>query len=420
MTSVAEILLLIGGLFVAGLVADLIARRTPIPRVTLLVLLGVAAGPVGLDLLAGADSWSPVVSQVALAMVAFLLGGQLHRGELRGHGRAVLLGSLILVVVTASFVGAGLILLGFAPEVALPLAAIGTSTAPAAVADVVRQVRARGPFSRVLLGVVAMDDAWGLVLFSLTLAVAVGLGSSAGAEHVLLEGVGELLGSVVLGGALGFAMAAVTGRLHPGEPTQVEALGGVFLCAGAALALGCSALLAAMVMGVVVTNRGSHHRRPFRAIEGIEWPFMILFFVLSGASLRLEELAGAGGLVLALVVLRVAGRIVGGVLAAQAGRLEGASGRWLGVALLPQAGVALGMAIAAARELPASGATILTAVVATTVVFELTGPFFTRRALNATGEAREGTSEGAASGRVRGALTSHGRGKRRRGARPPT
>jgi NhaP-type Na+/H+ or K+/H+ antiporter len=236
-TSVAEILLLIGGIFLAGLVADLIGRRTPIPRVTLLVLLGVAAGPAGLDLLARADSWSPVVSQVALAMVAFLLGGALHRGALRGHGRAVVLGSLILVVVTAMLVGCGLILLGFPLEVALPLAAIVTATDPAAVADVLRQVRARGPFSRVLLGVVAMDDAWGLVLFSLALAVAVSLGASAGAEHVLLEGAGELFGSVVLGGVLGLAMAALTGRLHPGEPTQVEALGGVFLCAGAALAL---------------------------------------------------------------------------------------------------------------------------------------------------------------------------------------
>jgi hypothetical protein len=88
--------------------------------------------------------------------------------------------------------------------------------------------------------------------------------------------------------------------------------------------------------------------------------------------------------------------------------------------LLPQAGVALGMAIVAARELPISGSRILAPVVATTVVFELIGPFFTRRALNATGEAREGNGEGVANGRVRGALTSHGRGKSRRESGPPT
>jgi Kef-type K+ transport system membrane component KefB len=305
---------------------------------------------------------------------------------LREHGRAVVLISLVVVAATAGLVGGGLLALGWPVSVALPLAAIATATAPAAVSDVVRELRARGPFTKTLLGVVAVDDAWSIIAMSLALAVLLGLADPEAAGAVVWEGVVDLGGALLVGCALGLPMAWLTGRVHAGEPTQAEALGGVLLCGGVALLLDVSLLLSSMTMGVVVANVARHHRRTFRAIEGVEWPFMVLFFVLSGASLAFGPPGSAAALVAAYVVLRLLGRLAGGWLSGLAlGQVE--STRKLGFALLPQAGVAIGLALVASRRLPEAGGVILSATVASTIIFELTGPVLTRLMLSQSGEA---------------------------------
>jgi len=380
-------LLTLGALFLAGLAADLIGQRTRLPRVTLLLLVGVGTGPLGLDLFARlGTAWFPLIADLALVMVAFLLGGELTPALLRERGRMVLVVSLVVVVVTLGCVAAGLLALGWPLPVALLLGAIATATAPAAVSDVAREAGARGPFTRTLLGVVAVDDAWGIAAMSLALALVLGLHGPESARTAALDGLAEIGGALLVGCLLGIPLALLTGRIRAGEPTQAEALGAVLLCGGLALLLHVSLLLAAMTMGAVVANLARHHRRPFRAIEGIEWPFMLLFFISSGASLRPAELSASAGLTLAYVVLRLIGRIAGGWLGV---RLAGGSlSRGVGLALLPQAGVAIGMALMASQRLPEPGGVILSATVAATVVFELLGPLFTRRALVRSGEAR--------------------------------
>jgi Kef-type K+ transport system membrane component KefB len=386
---IAIALITLGAVFLAGLAADYVGHRTRLPRVTLLLLLGVCVGPLGFDLFpASATAWFPFVADLALVMVAFLLGGELTLSLLRSHGRAVLVISLMVVAVTAMTVGAGLLALGWPVSVALLLAAISTSTDPAAVSDVVRQTRARGPFTKTLIGVVAVDDAWGIAAMSLALAFVLGLDSPEAARVVALDGFIELMGAVLVGCALGIPMALLTGRLRIGEPTQAEALGGVLLCGGVALLLDVSFLLAAMTMGVVVANLARHHRRPFRAIEGIEWPFMILFFVLSGTSLQVEEFGAAAGLTFAYVILRVLGRVLGGWLGSRFSE-PSPHNREVGVALLPQAGIAIGMALVVSQRVPDVGGVILTATVAGTIVFEIVGPILTRLVLTRSGESHE-------------------------------
>ena len=373
-------LLTLGAIFLAGLAADLLGRRTRLPRVTLLLLLGVAVGPLGLGVFPDSQAdWFPFVADLALLMVAFLLGGELTPAMLREHGREVLGISLVVVVVTAAAVALGLLALGWPAPVALVLAAVATSTAPAAVTDVVRETRARGPFAKLLLGVVAVDDAWGIAALSLALAAVLAIQGHESAGQALLEGAYDLGGALLLGAVLGGPMALLSGRVRPGEPTQAEALGGVLLCGGLALWLGVSLLLAAMSMGIVVANLATHHRRPFRAIEGIEWPLMVLFFVLSGATLRRSELVQAGTLTLAFVGLRTLGRLVGGWAGARLCNTEKATR--IGVALLPQAGVAIGMALVASQRLPELGGMILSATIGATIIFELGGPILTRAML---------------------------------------
>ena len=189
------------------------------------------------------------------------------------------------------------------------------------------------------------------------------------------------VGALLLGVVIGIPTAYLTGRLDPGEPTLAEALGVVFLCGGIALWLHVSFLLAAMALGATVASLARHHRRPFHAIEGIEWPFMILFFLLAGASIEIESLTTLGTLVVAYIALRSGGIVLG----ATAGCTLAGTGppirRWLGVALLPQAGVALGMALVATERFPGRAQEILPVAIAATAFFELVGPVFTRLAV---------------------------------------
>jgi Kef-type K+ transport system membrane component KefB len=271
-------------------------------------------------------------------------------------------------------------------EVALLLAGIATSTAPAATADVVHEVKANGRFADTLLAIVAVDDAWGLMVFSIMLAVALALTGQGGGDGVLGSTMWDLGGAFVVGVALGVPMAYLTGRIRPGEPTLAEALGVVLLCGGIALWLDVSFLLASMVLGAIVANLARHHKRPFHAIEGIEWPFLILFFILAGASLQIDSLATVGLLGAAYIILRIVGRLIGAWAGGVLSNADPLMRRWMGMALMPQAGVALGMALVATQRLPDLSDIILPVVIGATVLFEVIGPVLTRRVLILAGE----------------------------------
>ncbi|MEO0996973.1 MAG: cation:proton antiporter [Pseudomonadota bacterium] len=377
------VLLVLGLLFLVGLAADLLGRHSPLPRVTLLIVSGVAVGPAGFGLLPAAfiDDWFPLLSGVALALIGFLLGQDVSRAVLSRRGLSVLVVAVTKPLGAALTVAAALLLTGVEPLVALVLAGIATTTAPAATWDVVHESGAGGEFADTLLSVVALDDVTGLLAFALILAFAVTLGTDAGGAAVLTSGLVDIGGSVLLGGALGVPMAYLTGRISRGEPTLAEALGFVLLAAGLAQTLSLTPILTTMTMGSVVAGLARHHTRPFSAIEGIEWPFMILFFVLAGASLDLAAVQAVSAVTLVYVVARTFGTYAGAFGGAAMTGAERSVRNWLGLALLPQAGVAIGMALVASQRLPAIADIVLPTVLTATIVFEIVAPVITRRAL---------------------------------------
>ncbi len=386
-SPIASILITFGGLFLLGLLADLLGRHTPLPRVTLLLLAGFVIGPSALDWLpAFTEEWFPVLTNIALAMIGFLLGQNMTRARFRELGRPVIAMSLGEVSMTMLLVFGALSLVGVPLEIALLLAGIAPATAPAATVDVVHEYRAKGRFTDTLLGIVAIDDVWGLLVFSLLLAAAQALGGQGGATESLLHGVRDVGGAIALGVALGLPMAYLTGRIRPGEPSQAEALGLVLLAAGIAEWLGVSYILSAIVLGATVANLARHHNRPFRVIEGIEWPFLILFFLLAGAALHVDALAQAGALAAGYIGLRVVGRLLGTRLGGWLTGTDVTIRRWMGLALLPQAGVAIGMALLAGQRFPELRDVILPVVLGSTVVFELIGPVATRWTLSHVGD----------------------------------
>ncbi|WP_319469282.1 cation:proton antiporter [uncultured Pseudodesulfovibrio sp.] len=380
MFSPASMLITLGLLFLAGLATDFIGRHTFLPRVSALILLGFLAGPSGFDILPDITSvWFPYVTDMILVMVGFLLGSSLTFTELRESGKSVFLISISVVVVTTLLVGAGLWMIGVPLPLSLLCGGIASSTDPTATMDVVHEMNIRNLPSRILLRIVAIDDAWGLIIFSILL-VFVQSSVGGGGAGIVLTALWDIGGALFVGVALGLPMSFLTGRIRPGEPTLTEAVGMVLLCGGVALWLNVSHLLASMTMGIVVANLARHHTRPFRAIERIEWPFVVLFFIFAGASIHMEHLFDAGFVILAYMALRILGRFFGAKIG---GRMAGAGIRmenWMGLALMPQAGVSLGMALVASHRF-AGLDSIVTIVVSATVFFEIVGPVCVRFAL---------------------------------------
>ena len=382
MDSTAQILLTLGGILLLGLATDVLGQRTFLPRVTLMLLFGMLIGPGMLDLVPAmvADRFE-LIASMALLMVGFLLGGRLTRENLQRSGREIISISITTVMVTALVVFLGLFIVGVPLEIAILLGCIASATAPAATVDIVLESGYTGRFADLLLAVVALDDAWGLIIFSLGLALVAALAGVDGHASPLLMALKDIGGAAILGLLIGLPAAYMTGRIRQGQPMLAEALGLVFVCGGLALWLDVSFLIASMVMGAVVANLAKHHEYPFHAIEDIEWPFMVIFFVLAGASLEFGTLRDIGLFGAAYVVSRITGKVLGAALGGRFSRACRVTCRWIGVAMLPQAGVAMGMALVATNLLPEYSQLVLSVVISTTVFFELIGPPFTRLAL---------------------------------------
>lgn len=388
MDGTAQTLLTLGAVLLVGLLADEASRRLRLPTVTVLLLLGIAVGPEVLDLLpAATDDWFPIVSTIALTMVGFILGGEFTADHLKANGRAYLVLAAAQGIAVAALIALVLLLAGVEVSLALCLAGIAVATAPAATLAVVQEQGADGPFTRALLTVVALDDVIAVTLFAVLATVAAAVTAS-GSVGLLGEAVWEIFGAVGLGLAIGVPAAYLTGRLRVGLPTQEEAYGVVLVCAGLALAADVSFLLAAVVVGATIANLAKHHEIPFNEIERIEWPALTVFFVLAGASLEFDTLGGVGVLGAGYIALRSLGKVLGSELGGRWVGLALEGRRWLGVAMLPQAGVAIGLALLAAEQFPDVAEDVLAVVIASTVVFELTGPVLTRLALTRVGEAR--------------------------------
>ena len=356
MDSTAQILLTLGGILLLGLATDVLGQRTFLPRVTLMLLFGILIGPEILD-------WIPAVitdrfeliTNMALLMVGFLLGGRLTRENLRHSGREMVSISVIAVIVTTLTVFIGLFLIGVPLDIAILLGCIASATAPATTVDIVSESGCKGRFANLLLAVVALDDAWGLIIFSLGLALVAALVGVDGHASPLLMALKDIGGAAILGLLIGLPAAYMTGRIRQGQPMLVEALGLVFVCGGLAVWLDVSFLIASMVMGTVVANLATHHEYPFHAIEDIEWPFMVIFFMLAGALLEFSTLKDIGLIGSVYVICRIAGKVLGAGLGS--------------------------MALVATSLLPEYRQVVLSVVVSTTVFFELIGPTFTRLAL---------------------------------------
>ena len=382
MQSASQFLIALGGILLLGLLTDVLGRRTHLPRVTLLLVFGVIIGKDLLDIIPSVFSDRfEIIADMALLMVGFLLGGRLTAGTLKNSASQVLWISISAALVTTVMVSLGLIWIGVSEEIAILLGCIASATAPAAVLDVVTESGYKGRFSDLLLSIVSLDDVWALLLFGIGIAVVRSISGLDGDMLPILIIAREIGGAILLGLLIGLPAAYLTGRIKPGQPILIEALGIVFICGGLAIMLDVSFLIASIVMGAVIANFAKHHEYPFHAIEGVEWPFMVIFFVLAGASLELSAVSEIGFIGIVYILCRATGKYLGVMLGSHCGKAGKETKRWMGIALLPQAGVAIGMALVASEHFPGYRQTLLSVIISTTIFFEIIGPVFTRMAL---------------------------------------
>ena len=226
MPEVTNFLLTLGGIFLLALATDALGRRTFLPRVTLLLVLGAVAGKEALNLVPPLffDRFD-IISDMALLMIGFLLGGRLTSDLLKQSINKVMWISLCAALGTTAIVTTGLVLIGVSHELAILLGCIASATAPAASVDIVIESNYKGPFSNLLLSIVALDDAWGLILFSVGIAVVSTMNGMTTDVSPLMLIAKEIGGAIMLGLFIGLPAAYLTGRIKPGQPMLTEALG---------------------------------------------------------------------------------------------------------------------------------------------------------------------------------------------------
>ncbi|NLD82817.1 MAG: cation:proton antiporter [Clostridiales bacterium] len=383
-----NILLVMGIAMAAGLLVSRGARLVKLPNVTAFLVAGLVIGPCVAGIISKEQAASMgVISEAALGFIAYAIGGEFKLSYLKKIGRAPLTITAFQGLITALCVDAGLILLGFDVPLSLLLGAIALATAPAATLMVVRQYKAKGPVTQMLLPVVAMDDALGLMVFSISASVAQGmLGGEMTAYSMVAVPLLEIVGSFALGGALGMVLA-FGARFFASRGNKLAlsiacVLAGVGLCD----MYGLSSLLVCMMIGAVMVNVSQQREVLMEQCDRFTPPLFLLFFVLSGAELDLSVLPSVGLIGILYLVLRSLGKWGGAMLGAVCVHADEAIKKYLGLTLLPQAGVAIGMATLVSSRFPTLGAQVNTIVLAGVLVFELAGPVITKWALTKAGE----------------------------------
>ena len=410
-----EILLTIGIAMFAGLFLSRFTSKWNLPDVTSYLVAGVLVGPLCLGRLGipgvGFSSFEFVESMgllcdVALGFIAFSIGSEFRVSALRKTGRQATVIAITQALTATLVVDVALVVLHLILGDRLPLStclilgAIATATAPAATLMVINQYKAKGPLTDILMPIVALDDAVGLVVFAVSCGVARALSSGAvNLLSLLVNPMLEIVGSLLLGSLLGWVFSLVEKFFNSGSKRLSLAVAFVVICTAlsklrfhfeSGLEIGFSPLLVTMMCGTIFCNLCDFSEEIMFKAERWTAPIYVLFFVISGAELDLTvfgELAVVG-IGVAYIISRSAGKIFGATVSARLTRCEPSICKYLGITLLPQAGVALGMSVTVAAQFGAEGAMVRNIVLFSVLIYELVGPIMTKWALSKAGEIR--------------------------------
>ncbi|MBR3751289.1 MAG: cation:proton antiporter [Clostridia bacterium] len=410
MTQTASIFLSLSIALLAGLLLSRLAKLVKLPAVTAYLVSGVLIGPFclgalnipGIGIASGQIEGLGLISDLALGFIAFAMGNEFRLAQLKKIGKQATVIGVFQAIFTTVVVDAVLIGLHFImpDKLSLPaaivLASVATATAPAATLMVVKQYKAKGPVTDVLLPVVALDDAVGLVVFAISFGVAKSISSgSVDILSVILEPLLEVVLSLGLGFIMGLLFTQCEKYFHSRSKRMAVSVTFVMMTVAISclkfdicgIHIGFSSLLACMMLGTVFCNKCEVSEELMERADRWTAPILILFFVISGAELELSVFADWAVVVIGIVYIisRSIGKCYGANISAKMTKSDPNIIKYLGITLLPQAGVALGMAIKAI-ELGPDGAIVRNITLFAVLIYEIVGPFLTKLALTKAGD----------------------------------
>jgi len=373
----------------AALAGSKLAKVSRLPNVTGYLVLGILFGPYCFNIL-HQDSLKTfsIVTDVALVFIAFTIGAEFELKFLKKVGKAPVIIGVLEGLTATILVDVILLCIGTEVPMALCIGAIASATAAASTMMVVKQYKCRGPLTNTLLPVVAIDDAVALICYGISLAIAklVSGGVGDNVAFSIAKPFIEIIVSLLFGAVLGFALSLLC-KLFTGRGNRLACtLAVLFLCLSICDKFDLSTLLACMMLGAVFANASSVSDKIFEPVDRLTPPIYMVFFILSGASLNIRIIPTLGIIGVIYVVFRVVGKSLGAYLGASICKCEPTVKKWMGLTLIPQEGVAIGLATLAENAFPEYGQTIKTVVLCGIIIYELIGPMVTKFALKKAGE----------------------------------
>ncbi len=385
-----DVLFKLGIVIFVGLLGGRIANFLKLPNVSGYIVAGLLIGPSFLNLIkSGEASQFDLINEVALAAIAFSIGSEFLLKDLKKTGMDVMIitfaeviGAYVLVFLTTFVVFKQS--LGFS----LVIASMSAATAPAGILMVIRELKANGPLVRTILPVVAIDDAIGIMVFGISLSIAkitTGVGSHS-IFKIIATPLIEIGGSLLLGAILGFLLSYIAPKSKNRDEQLSITLGFIILANGMANFFNVSALLTCMMMGAMLMNLMRSSHRVFNLVNEFTPTIYLLFFTIAGASLDLSILATVGALGVGYIAARAGGKILGATIGAKIVKADEKIVKNLGISLLTQGGISIGLSIIVARELPQFSDSIITVILFSVLVFEIMGPILAKIGITKAGE----------------------------------
>ena len=413
MTQTASIFLSLSIALLAGLLLSRLAKIVKLPAVTAYLISGVLIGPFvlgalgipGIGITSKQIEGFGLISDLALGFIAFSMGNEFRLSQLKKIGKQATVIGVLQALITTVVVDIALIALHFAMPntlsipAAIVLASVATATAPAATLMVVKQYKAKGPVTDVLLPVVALDDAVGLVVFAISFGIARSMGTAGVSPlAIILEPLIEIVLSLLLGFVMGLLFTLCEKYFHSRSKRMAVSVTFVMMTVAISslkfevggIHIAFSSLLACMMLGTVFCNICEVSEELMDRTDRWTTPVLILFFVISGAELDLSVFTQWTVVVVGIVYIfaRSLGKYYGANISARMTKSDPNIVKYLGITLLPQAGVALGMAIKAI-ELGSDGAIVRNITLFAVLIYEIVGPFLTKIALTKAGDIKE-------------------------------
>ncbi|MBU5427512.1 cation:proton antiporter [Tissierella pigra] len=385
-----DLLFKLGIIILIGIIGGRLANYFKLPNVSGYIVAGLIIGPSFINLVNEMDIESfNIINEMALAAIAFSIGNEFLLKDMKKVGKDVLLitvaevvGAFVIVFIMMYFI------LNQAMEFSLMIASMSAATAPAGIVMVIRELKANGPLTKTILPIVALDDALGIMVFGVCLSLSKILSGTE--KYSIIKIISnptiEIFGSIILGFVIGIVMTYVVKKAKHSEELLIMTIGFILLSSGAANYFNLSPLLTCMMVGATLVNLKQNSFRVFNSINEFTPPINLLFFTVAGASLNIKVLSSVGILGIGYIIARASGKYIGATLGAKAVGSEEKIVKYLGMSLLTQGGISIGLSMIVKKELPELSDSIITVILFSVLIYEIIGPILAKIAITKAGE----------------------------------